>query len=150
MSSIWWIATPAKAAKPDKMTPDLIFQPDVETFGDLTQKHAWLATRVHEGGVLVAPQLVRQQIEHPVCQLRRRDQACRNGNFLAEILERKLAVVESRYSKSQLEYERCREFMAAEFGIEDAWGLVFLLKITWKRSQPPPKFLLRVKKQAAF
>ena len=32
--------------------------------------------------------------------------ACGNGNFLAEILERKLAVVESRYSKSQLEYER--------------------------------------------
>jgi SAM-dependent methyltransferase len=32
--------------------------------------------------------------------------ACGNGNFLAEILERKLAVVEKRYRKSQLEYER--------------------------------------------
>lgn len=32
--------------------------------------------------------------------------ACGNGNFLAEILERKLRVVESRYAKSQLEYER--------------------------------------------
>jgi hypothetical protein len=32
--------------------------------------------------------------------------ACGNGNFLAEILTRKLRVVESRYAKSQLEYER--------------------------------------------
>lgn len=32
--------------------------------------------------------------------------ACGNGNFLAEILNRKLAVVNSRYSKSQLEFER--------------------------------------------
>ena len=32
--------------------------------------------------------------------------ACGKGNFLAEILERKLRVVESRYSNSQLDYER--------------------------------------------
>ena len=32
--------------------------------------------------------------------------ACGTGNFLAEILRRKLTVVESRYKKSQLEYER--------------------------------------------
>lgn len=32
--------------------------------------------------------------------------ACGTGNFLAEILERKLRVVELRYSKSQLEFER--------------------------------------------
>lgn len=32
--------------------------------------------------------------------------ACGNGNFLAEILNRKLKVVESRYAKSQLEWER--------------------------------------------
>lgn len=32
--------------------------------------------------------------------------ACGNGNFLAEILGRKLAVVESRYARSQLDYER--------------------------------------------
>jgi len=32
--------------------------------------------------------------------------ACGNGNFLAEVLKRKLAVVENRYGKSQLEYER--------------------------------------------
>ena len=32
--------------------------------------------------------------------------ACGTGNFLAEILERKLHVVEARYGKSQLDYER--------------------------------------------
>ena len=32
--------------------------------------------------------------------------ACGTGNFLAEILERKLHVVDRRYRRSQLEYER--------------------------------------------
>ena len=32
--------------------------------------------------------------------------ACGNGNFLAEVLRRKLAVVSNRYKKSQIEYER--------------------------------------------
>ncbi len=32
--------------------------------------------------------------------------ACGKGNFLTEILERKLTVVESRYGRSQLDYER--------------------------------------------
>ncbi len=32
--------------------------------------------------------------------------ACGDGNFLAEVLKRKLAVVEQRYSKSQQEFER--------------------------------------------
>lgn len=32
--------------------------------------------------------------------------ACGNGNFLAEVLKRKLAVVDRRYSKSQIEWER--------------------------------------------
>src|ERR1700687_4356918 len=32
--------------------------------------------------------------------------ACGNGNFLTMILERKLAVVEKRYGKSQLDFER--------------------------------------------
>src|SRR6185369_3641721 len=31
---------------------------------------------------------------------------CGTGNFLAEILERKLRVVETRYGKTQLDYER--------------------------------------------
>ncbi len=32
--------------------------------------------------------------------------ACGNGNFLAEVLRRKLAKVDARYSKSQVEWER--------------------------------------------
>lgn len=32
--------------------------------------------------------------------------ACGNGNFLAEVLRRKLAVVKNRYKKSQFDYER--------------------------------------------
>jgi hypothetical protein len=32
--------------------------------------------------------------------------ACGNGNFLAEVLRRKLTVVDSRYSKSKVEWER--------------------------------------------
>jgi hypothetical protein len=32
--------------------------------------------------------------------------ACGDGNFLTVILERKLAVVEKRYGKSQLDFER--------------------------------------------
>lgn len=32
--------------------------------------------------------------------------ACGNGNFLAEVLRRKLTVVENRYGKSQVEWER--------------------------------------------
>lgn len=32
--------------------------------------------------------------------------ACGNGNFLAEVLRRKLIVVDQRYSKSQIEWER--------------------------------------------
>lgn len=34
------------------------------------------------------------------------EQACGNGNFLTVIMERKLHVVEKRYGKSQLDYER--------------------------------------------
>lgn len=48
--------------------------------------------------------LVRQETER--IESRFLEPACGNGNFLAEILERKLRVVEKRYSKSQLEYER--------------------------------------------
>lgn len=45
--------------------------------------------------------------------------ACGNGNFLAEIFERKLRVVESRYAKSQLEFERYAVLAASSlYGID--------------------------------
>ncbi len=48
--------------------------------------------------------LVKQETER--IESRFLEPACGTGNFLVEILKRKLAVVENRYAKSQLEYER--------------------------------------------
>jgi hypothetical protein len=48
--------------------------------------------------------LVKQETER--IDSRFLEPACGNGNFLTAILERKLAVVEKRYGKSQLEFER--------------------------------------------
>lgn len=48
--------------------------------------------------------LVKQETER--IESRFLEPTCGTGNFLAEILERKLHVVETRYAKSQLEYER--------------------------------------------
>lgn len=47
--------------------------------------------------------LVKQETER--IDARFLEPACGNGNFLAEVLNRKLAVVDSRYSKSQIEWE---------------------------------------------
>ena len=45
--------------------------------------------------------------------------ACGDGNFLIEILRRKLAVIEARYKKSRLEYERyCVLGVGAIYGVE--------------------------------
>jgi len=48
--------------------------------------------------------LVKQEAER--IESRFLEPACGTGNFLIEILERKLSVVVSRYGKSQLEFER--------------------------------------------
>lgn len=48
--------------------------------------------------------LVKQETER--IESRFLEPACGKGNFLSEILERKLYVVEIRYRKSQLDYER--------------------------------------------
>jgi len=48
--------------------------------------------------------LVRQETER--IESRFLEPACGNGNFLAEVLRRKLEVVKNRYKKSQFEYER--------------------------------------------
>lgn len=48
--------------------------------------------------------LVKQETER--IDSRFLEPACGNGNFLAEVLRRKLAVVDSRYRKSQIEWER--------------------------------------------
>lgn len=48
--------------------------------------------------------LVKQETESP--DSRFLEPACGNGNFLTAVLERKLAVVERRYGKAQLDFER--------------------------------------------
>ncbi len=48
--------------------------------------------------------LVKQETER--IDSRFLEPACGNGNFLAEVLKRKLAIVDSRYGKSQIEWER--------------------------------------------
>ena len=48
--------------------------------------------------------LVKQQTER--IESRFLEPACGTGNFLVEILARKLAVVKAKYARSQLEYER--------------------------------------------
>lgn len=47
--------------------------------------------------------------------------ACGTGNFLVQVLRRKLTVVESRYNKSQLEYERY-----AVLGLSSIYGVDLL------------------------
>lgn len=45
--------------------------------------------------------------------------ACGNGNFLAEVLKRKLKKVEERYGKSQIEWERnCLIAIASIYGVD--------------------------------
>jgi hypothetical protein len=63
------------------------------------------------GEVYTAPKEVQAMLDMVKQETERIDSrflepACGNGNFLAEILARKLRVVERRYRKSQLEYER--------------------------------------------
>lgn len=48
--------------------------------------------------------LVKQETER--VDSRFLEPACGNGNFLAEVLRRKLAIIEEKYKKSQLEFER--------------------------------------------
>ena len=64
--------------------------------------HGEVYTQAREVNAML--DLVRQETER--IESRFLEPACGSGNFLAEILERKLRVVEKRYAKSQLEYER--------------------------------------------
>jgi hypothetical protein len=64
--------------------------------------HGEVLTGSREVGAML--DMVRQETER--IESRFLEPACGDGNFLSEILSRKLAVVGRRYSKSQLEYER--------------------------------------------
>lgn len=77
-----------------------------------TQKQVVSKERVAEHGeVYTASREVNAMLDLVRSETERIDSrflepACGNGNFLAEILIRKLGIVEKRYAKSQLEYER--------------------------------------------
>ena len=61
--------------------------------------------------------LVKQETER--IDFRFLEPSCGDGNFLIEILRRKLAVIEARYKKSRLEYERyCVIGIGAIYGVE--------------------------------
>ena len=64
--------------------------------------HGEVYTRKQEVNAML--DLVKQETER--IESRFLEPACGSGNFLTEILERKLSVVECRYGKSLLEYER--------------------------------------------
>jgi hypothetical protein len=78
----------------------------------LTEKQVVSKQRVADHGEVLTGRrevsamldLVKQETER--IESRFLEPACGTGNFLLEILERKLSVVESRYSKTQVEYER--------------------------------------------
>jgi len=78
----------------------------------LTEKQVVSKKRVVEHGEVYTGKqevnamldLVKQETER--IESRFLEPACGTGNFLTEILKRKLRVVELRYSKSQLDYER--------------------------------------------
>jgi len=75
-------------------------------------EHVISKQRVSEYGEVFTPSflvndmldLVKQETER--IDSRFLEPACGNGNFLVEILKRKLTIVEKRYSKNQIEYER--------------------------------------------
>ena len=76
------------------------------------EKHIKSKQRVSDFGEVLTPpsivdamlDLVRQETER--IDARFLEPACGTGNFLVEVLRRKLRVVQRRYAKSQLDYER--------------------------------------------
>ncbi|MGC1684494.1 MAG: hypothetical protein WA734_02630, partial [Candidatus Acidiferrales bacterium] len=69
---------------------------------DRVSNHGEVLTGQREVNAML--DLVKQETER--IDSRFLEPACGDGNFLAAILERKLAVVEKRYGKSQLDFER--------------------------------------------
>ena len=77
--------------------------------------HGEVYTRSREVNAML--DLVKQETER--IESRFLEPACGTGNFLVEVLERKLRVVETRYRKSQLEYERYSVLaIASLYGID--------------------------------
>ena len=79
--------------------------------------------------------LVKQETER--IESRFLEPACGNGNFLIEVLTRKLEKIASRYSKSRLEYERYAiSAIGSLYGIDidnDSGNILFArIEHSWK------------------
>ena len=90
-----------------------MFSTSVEKMdSDITEKYVISKKRVADHGEVFTGKrevnamldLVKQETER--IESRFLVPACGTGNFVIEILERKLSIVETRYRKSQLDYER--------------------------------------------
>ena len=87
--------SPIKEMKQENMEKHVVSKKRVADHGEVY---------THKREVNAMLDLVKQETER--IDSRFLEPACGTGNFLTEILERKLRVVEARYKKSQLEYER--------------------------------------------
>lgn len=84
-----------------QLTKEVIIETQVKSKKRVTD-HGEVFTSEREVNAML--DLVRQETER--IDSRFLEPACGNGNFLAEVLRRKLAVVDSRYSRNQFEWER--------------------------------------------
>ncbi len=78
--------------------------------------------------------LVKQETER--IDSRFLEPACGDGNFLTAILERKLAVVEKRYGRSQLDFERY-----AVLAVSSTTALIFCLTMSAIVDEGSSKYL---------
>ncbi len=83
------------------LTDDININKQVKTRQRVTD-HGEVFTNEREVNAML--DLVKQETER--IDSRFLEPACGDGNFLAEVLRRKLSVVDNRYSKSQIEWER--------------------------------------------
>lgn len=81
---------------------DSIVQEDQVISKKRVTDHGEVYTHTREVNAML--DLVKQETER--IESRFLEPACGTGNFLAEVLQRKLKIAESRYGKIQLEYER--------------------------------------------
>lgn len=84
-----------------KITNQISSSPQIKSKNRVAD-HAEVFTSEREVNAML--DLVKQETDR--IDSRFLEPACGTGNFLVEILKRKLTVVEKRYSKNQLEYER--------------------------------------------
>jgi hypothetical protein len=84
-----------------ELTEEIMPEKQVKSRQRVTD-HGEVFTRQQEVNAML--DLVKQETER--IDSRFLEPACGDGNFLAEVIRRKLDVVESRYAKNQVEYER--------------------------------------------